>query len=141
MDDVVVFAVSLFDRAVDGIGARLTGPMSARMIVQPALAVFFALRSGIADARLGHSPYFWAIFTDARHRRALLEGGWKDVGKVYVLASILDGIYQYLVSGSVAPVDALLVAALLAIAPYLLMRGAVTRLMTWERFHVHGRTS
>jgi len=58
----------------------------------------------------------------------MLRDGWKGVGKVFVLAILLDVIYQYIVQRFVYPGEAVLVAVILAIVPYLLFRGPINRL-------------
>ena len=40
--------------------ARVSGPMKFRLVLQPAMAAFLAIRSGLADAKAGRPPYFWA---------------------------------------------------------------------------------
>jgi hypothetical protein len=59
----------------------------------------------------------------------MLRDGWKSVGKVFVLAMVLDIVFQIRVLGTVYPGEVIIVAFLLAIVPYLLLRGLVTRLM------------
>jgi hypothetical protein len=107
---------------------RVTGPMSFRLVLQPAMAAFFAIKAGLRDARLGRPLYAWTIFTDPPHRVEFLKKGWKDVGKVFVLAVVLDVIYQVIEIRWVYPVEALFVAFLLACVPYLMLRGTVNRL-------------
>src|SRR6476620_1903261 len=107
---------------------RLTGPMKFRLLLQPAMAAFFAIRSGLADARAGKPPYFWALFWDPAHRDEMLKDGWKHIGKVFILALVLDVVYQIIVLHFVYPGEAVIVAFLLAIVPYLVLRGLVTRL-------------
>jgi hypothetical protein len=58
----------------------------------------------------------------------MLKDGWKDVGKVFTLAILLDVVYQFIVARFVYPLEAIVVAFLLAIVPYLLVRGMVTRI-------------
>lgn len=43
-----------------GLTRRFGGPMSFRLILQPAMATFFAIRDGIKDARLGRPP-LWRV--------------------------------------------------------------------------------
>jgi hypothetical protein len=114
--------------------ARITGPMRFRLVLQPAMAAFFAVRSGVADARSGHTPYFATLLSDPANRVALAESGWKDVGKVFVLAIVLDAVYQFIESRHVSAVDAFMVAVVLAIVPYVVLRGLVTRLVR-RRIH------
>ena len=121
MDDI-------WARLVEDMAGRITGPMKFRLVLQPVMAAIFAIRSGLADARAGKPPYFWALFTDPSHRAEMIKDGWKSVGKVFVLALILDVVYQIIVRRFVYPGEAILTAFLLAIVPYLLLRGLVGRL-------------
>jgi hypothetical protein len=108
--------------------ARVTGPMKFRLVLQPAMALFLAIRDGLKDAREGRPAYFWALFSDRDDRWAMLKDGWKAVGKVFILAMVLDAIYQVIERRWVYPGQAVLVAIILAIIPYLLLRGPVNRI-------------
>jgi hypothetical protein len=116
-------------RVMDNMSERVTGPMHLRLILQPVMASIFAVIAGFKDAKLGKPPYFWSLAHDAGHRAYMLEDGWKSVGKVYVLAILLDVVFQVKVLGTVYPGGALFVAFVLAIVPYLILRGTVTRMM------------
>jgi hypothetical protein len=109
---------------------RVSGPMKFRLLLQPTMAALLAIRSGLKDARAGKPPYFWTIATDPTARAELLKDGWKSVGKVFVLALALDVAYQIVELHFVYPGEAVIVALLLAIVPYLVLRGLVTRLMS-----------
>jgi hypothetical protein len=50
---------------------------------------------------------------------------WKSVGNVFVIALILDSVYQFKIFGWFYPGQALLVALFLAIVPYSLLRGPI----------------
>ena len=107
---------------------RTTGPLTLRLILQPTVAAFFAIRAGLADARAGKTPYFWSLLFHPQNRPDLLRSGWKDVRKVFLLAVILDVAYEIIVFHAVYPLQALLVAAILAIVPYVLIRGITARI-------------
>ena len=107
---------------------RVSGPMHFRLLMQPFMATVFAVIAGRADAKAGKTPYFWGLLSDPAHRRDMLKDGWKDVGKVFTLAILLDVVYQFIVEKFVYPLEAITVAFLLAIVPYLLVRGVVTRI-------------
>ena len=115
-------------RFVENLNDRVTGPMKFRLLLQPAMAAFFAIRAGLSDARTGKPPFFWALVTDPSHRTDLLKDGWKSIGKVFIIALILDVIYQIIVLKFVYPGEAIYVAFVLAIVPYLILRGLTTRL-------------
>jgi hypothetical protein len=118
----------LFSRIVEDLVGRVSGPMTFRLILQPVMAAFFAIRSGLKDAKQNKPPYFWALFTDPEHRRDMMRDGWKSVGRVFILGIIMDAIYQFIVFRWFYPVEAILVAAILALVPYLLIRGPVNRI-------------
>lgn len=102
--------------------------MNFRLVLQPAMACFFAFRSGLADARVGNPPYFWALFSKPGQRGAMIKGGWKSVGRVFVLALAIDVVEQIIVLRFVYPGEAIIVAVVLAILPYVILRGIITRL-------------
>jgi hypothetical protein len=108
--------------------ARVSGPMKFRLVLQPVMAGIFAVRAGLADAKAGKPPYFWTLLSNAGERVDMIKDGWKSVGKVFVLALILDIIYQIIVIRFVYPGEVVIVAFILAIAPYLILRGLITRI-------------
>ncbi len=116
-------------RIFDNLLGRVSGPMHFRLYLQPAMAILFAIRDGRKDAREGRVPYFWSLFTQPGHRAALLREGWKSVGKVFILALVLDAIYQAIELHWFYPGEALLVAFLLAVIPYVLLRGPANRII------------
>lgn len=118
----------LLSRVVENLVGRVSGPMKFRLILQPVMAALFAIRSGLKDAKGNKPPYFWALFNNPAHRRDILRDGWKSVGRVFIFGIIMDAIYQFVVFRWFYPVEALLVAAILAIVPYLLIRGPVNRI-------------
>lgn len=121
MDD---FWARFFGDLVD----RVSGPMKFRLVLQPLMAAFFAIRSGLRDAKAGKPPYFWSLVSEPAHRADMIKDGWKSIGRVFVLALVLDVVYQIIAEHFVYPGEAITVAILLALVPYLILRGLVTRL-------------
>jgi len=117
----------IWARIAEDLGDRVGGPMSFRLVLQPIMASYFAIRSGLKDAKAGKPPYFWSLLSDPAHRREMLGDGWKSVGKVFLFAIVLDAVYQIIVLHFVYLGEALIVAFVLAIVPYLILRGLVTR--------------
>ena len=115
-------------RIMENMVDRISGPMKFRLLLQPVMASIFAILSGLKDAKLGKPPFFWGLITDPAQRVDMIKDGWKSVGKVFVLALVLDVVYQIIVERFVYPGEALIVAFVLAIVPYLILRGLVTRL-------------
>lgn len=124
MDDVLTrFVTDLF--------GRVHGPLTFRLILQPAMAILFAVRDGVRSAREGRPPYLWSLFTVPKDERwRLLQEGWKAVMKVFLLAVVLDIVYQVIVFRWVYPFESLTVAVILAFLPYLLLRGVVDRIVS-----------
>jgi hypothetical protein len=111
---------------------RVHGPLMFRFLLQPTIAVLCAIRDGVTDAREGRSPYFWAILTRPGERSRLLREGSGSVGRVLVLGTVMELIYQFIVFRWVYPGELIFVVLLLAFVPYLLARGPVNRLaQTW----------
>ena len=116
-------------RFTENIVGRVHGPMNFRMVLQPLMAVLFAWRDGRQDARDGKAAFGWALATDPSHRRDLLQNGWKSVGKIFIIALVLDAVYQYITVKFFYPGEALFVAVALALVPYLLLRGPINRVL------------
>lgn len=112
-----------------GLIARLDGPLHFRFIVQPLIATGLAFRDGFRDARKGQPPYGWKLLTDPEHRQSLLKKGWKRISKVFIVAVVLDLVYQLIALHTFRLGGALIVACLLALLPYILLRGLANRLM------------
>jgi len=119
----------LLARFTEDLIGRVSGPMKFRLLLQPTTAIILAVRDGMKDVREGRVPYFWGIFTTPAHRKQLLREGWKAVSKVFVIAVIIDAVYQIMVLRWFYPGEALITAFILAFVPYLLIRGSVNRIM------------
>ncbi len=126
MDDVLL-------RVWDNLVGRVSGPLSFRLVLQPAVAVILAIRAGVRDAKQGRPPYFWTILTNPADRPELLREGWTAIAKVFFSAVVIDFVYQLIVLRWAYPGEALLVALLLACVPYVLVRGLVDRLVRPRR--------
>ncbi|BAU65345.1 hypothetical protein STA3757_27270 [Stanieria sp. NIES-3757] len=108
---------------------RIDGPLHFRLFLQPIMATLFAFRDGRRDAKEGRDPYGWTILTNPEHRRFLLQDGWKGISKVFILALVLDFIYQFIALRSLNLMTAVIVACFLSIIPYALLRGPFNRLI------------
>jgi len=109
--------------------AQPSGPLAFRFILQPAMAAFFAIRDGLKDARADRQPYLRVILFEPSLRGAYLREGLKRVSRVIVFAFVMDAIYQYMVYRSFYPMEALVTVFVLAVLPYVLIRGPVHRIM------------
>jgi hypothetical protein len=115
-------------RFSDNLIDRVSGPMKFRLVLQPGMAAVLAIISGLKDARAGKPPYFWALLVSPGHRADMIKDGWKSVGRVFILALVLDVAYQIIVLHFVYPGEAIVIAFILAIVPYVILRGPVGRI-------------
>lgn len=121
----------LFARVWENLGARVSGPMWFRLILQPGVAIFLATRDGLKDARLGRPAYLWKVITDhGGHRRELIRDGWTSISKVFIMAVLIDAVYQFIVQRWIYPLELVTVAILLAVVPYVLVRGPLNRVVS-----------
>jgi len=123
----------MFSRGWKELIARDSGFLHIRLILQPLVATLLAIRSGLRDARTGRPLFFWAAVRDPAQRRSLSRQLWTDVGKLFLVATALDVIYQIIVFQWFYPVQTLIVAVMLAIIPYLVVRGLTNRIVTHLR--------
>ena len=125
----------LFSRFWPDIMGRITGPLTFRLIVQPLVATFLGVRAGLRDAREGNPAFFWHLFTTKQgDRPQLIRDGWKDISKLFLMALAIDVIYEIYVFHWVYPGQAVVVAIILALPAYLLVRGPTNRIARlWRR--------
>ena len=105
---------------------RLDGPLHFRFIVQPLMAIFFAIRAGLRDARINETPFLYALWRRERWRERLRQA-WLDVGKVFLVALVIDAVYQVWIQRGIFLFELLVTATLLALVPYALVRGPAAR--------------
>jgi hypothetical protein len=126
-----------FQRMWNDLTDRPSGPMAFRFILQPSMAAITAIRDGLRDARTERLPYLWTILRDPHERMARLREGLDATARIVLLGLVMDVIYQVMVFNMFYPVEALIIALLLAFLPYMLIRGLVVRV--WHARASRGR--
>ena len=91
------------DRVWRNIVARPGGPMTFRFVLQPAMAAVAALRDGVADARLGRTPYLSAILRGVEGRGSRLWEGIVSTARILILGVVMDVVYQLVFLGEFYP--------------------------------------
>ncbi|WP_457093654.1 hypothetical protein [Microvirga sp. P5_D2] len=122
------FSLEVHQRFWRDIAERPGGPMSFRFLLQPTMAIIAAIHDGIRDSRTHRTPYLRAILHDPVQRGKGLREGLLATARLVLLGIGMDAIYQWRVLGTFYPGEALLVALLLAVVPYVLLRGLVSRI-------------
>ena len=135
------FSPEVRQRAWEDLLVRPGGPMTFRFILQPSMAAIAALLDGIKDAKSGRSPYFWTVLTKPRERGGRLYEGLISTGRIILLGLCMDAIYQVVEFKTFYPVEAVIVAIVLAFVPYLLLRGPFARVVAWWRGDQHAKES
>ena len=123
MDEILSF-LKYFVQQLFG---RSSGPLNFRLVVMPTVVTLLALRADWKDAREGRPAFLGAFITDPVERRRLFRIALKDVGRVFLMAIVLDTTYQVMVYRWVYPGQLLTVAIVCAVVPYVLVRGPITR--------------
>ena len=110
---------------------RPGGPMSFRFILQPTMATIAALHDGIADARSGRRPYLHTILTDPAARAGRTMEGLYAISRIILLGFAMDAIYQWRELGTFFPAEAVVITLILAVIPYVILRGPIARIARW----------
>ena len=118
----------LLTRFWSDVVGRFHGPFSFRFVLQPLMALVFAARDGIVDARQGRPPYFWTIFTRPGERWDLLREGGKAVTRVIALGVLMDVAYQLLTFHRIYAPQLIVIVLALAFLPYVVFRGPINRI-------------
>jgi hypothetical protein len=119
---------ALLTHAWDMLMGREHGPLAFRLVLQPMVGALLAIRAGVRDAKAGRPPHGWAIATDPVHRRELLAESWHDVARLFFAAVAIDMIYELMVFHWIYLGQALIVALVVALPSYLLIRGPANRI-------------
>lgn len=117
----------LFSQGFDDLLGRAGGPLRFRLVFMPTVVVVLAIRAHLKDVRAGKPVLVGAFFTSPTERRRLLRSALRDIGRVFIVACVLDTTYQILVLRAFHPVQMLIVAVVCAVVPYVLVRGPLTR--------------
>jgi hypothetical protein len=108
---------------------RADGPLHFRLVIMPTVVSLLAIRAGLRDARQGRSTFMWTILTNPAKRLQFFRSAVRDIGRIFIVAVVLDTVYQLFVLRMFYVGEMLIVAVTCAIVPYVVIRGPVTLLM------------
>ena len=115
----------ILSRLWQNLSGRFHGPLAFRFVLQPLTAALMAFRAGVRDARTGRPAFGWAVITNPVGRRDLLLEGWREISSVFVVAVVIDLIYEAIALQRFYPGESLIVASLLALLRYPVIRGSI----------------
>ena len=118
---------------LDDMAARLTGAMSFRFILQPAVAVVLGIKDGVNDAKSGTPPFVFDLLFHPKNRQRSLKKAFHRLLVPIIVGTVLDAIAQYLIFKQIHPLPAVMVGALVIGVPYSLARGLTNRIVTASR--------
>jgi hypothetical protein len=95
------------------------------------MAALAAVPDGIRDARLGHKAFFWSALRHPEARTGRLREGLESIARVVLLGLSMDAVYQFRVLDRFYPVEALMMAVLLAVIPYFVLRWVAEHVARW----------
>ena len=125
--------VEMFTRTFENLIARDSGPFHLRLFLQPLMATILAIRAGWSDAWQGRPIFFWTLLREPTRTATMLRNLWKIAGKVFLVAVVLDVVYQLIVLRWVYPLETLIVATVLALVPCMVVRSIGNRIVTLLR--------
>ena len=125
MDAILQLLSERFQHIID----RAGGPLNFRLVVMPTVVTILAIKAYLKDVREGNPLFLGAFITSPTERRRLLRSGLKHFGRIFVVACVLDTIYQIWVLKAYYPGEMVFVAVMCAVVPYFLVRGPITRLI------------
>ncbi len=121
--------IYLFSKAFfEDIPRRLAGPGRFRFILQPSMAIFLGVLSGLADRRAGRPPYLYGVLFHRDLRRELMRSGFETVTNLVLMGILMDAVFQWIILGVSHPGAALVVGPVLIVLPYSLARALSNRL-------------
>ena len=123
MDEVI-------QKTVEGIVARLAGPMSFRFMLQPTIAVLLGIRDGRLDAKALTPPFIFDLVFKPADREKAIKSGLRTLLTPMIVGTVLDAVAQYLIFGRVRILPAMLVGMFVMGFPYSLARGISNRIAT-----------
>lgn len=125
------FSLEIQHRFWTDMFARFGGPMTFRFFLQPTMAAVAALHDGIKDAHGGHKSFFWSAWRDPSQPAGRLREGLISTARIMLLGLSMDFIYQFKELKAFYPAEAVVIALLLAVAPYFIFRWVVECVARW----------
>jgi hypothetical protein len=125
--------LDMLSRTIEELVARADGPLNFRLVVMPIMVTILAVRAHLKDVKEGKPIFLGAFVASPTERRRLFRSGLGDLGRVFIIACVLDTAYQLLVLREFHPGQMVIVAVVCAIVPYLLVRGPILRVAHFLR--------
>ncbi|MGE0024213.1 MAG: hypothetical protein AB7S70_11355 [Hyphomicrobium sp.] len=116
------FSAEVHQRFWVDLMGRADGPMTFRFFLQPAMAAIAAAHDAVKDVREGHKAFFWTALRHPTQEKGRLREGLISTTRIMLLGIGMDVIYQARVFDRFYPAEAVMIAILLAVIPYFVLR-------------------
>ncbi len=120
--------LEMLSRAVEQLRGRASDPLHLRLVMMPTVVTIIAIRAGIRDARDGQPAFLWGLITRPAQRKERLLSARSHISRIFIVACVLDTIYQVAFLRAFYPIQVFIVAIGCAILPYVLIRGPTNRI-------------
>jgi hypothetical protein len=117
-----------FEHIANNIIANITGPLSFRFILQPAVAFILGIRDGRLDTKLKKHPFIYEIITNPMNRQPTIKNALRSILISVIIGIITDMIAQHLIFNQVRILPAVVVGCLVISLPYGIARGVTNRI-------------
>jgi len=97
-------------RGIEQLRDRASAPLNFRFVLMPTFVTLLAIRAAVRDARTGAPAFLWAVLVNRRERHRLLRSAIRDIGRVFLMAIVIDALYQWVMLRDFYPVQSLIVA-------------------------------
>ena len=121
--------MSLLDSVMEGMIARVAGPMSLRFVFQPLIGLLLGVRDGMVDAKAGEPPFILDLIANKENRKKRLSSLLTSLTKTIMIAVVLDMIAQYLIFSQVRITSAIIIAVIILVVPYSIARAVTNRII------------
>jgi hypothetical protein len=122
--------MSLPGSIMEGLLARVAGPLSIRFVFQPLIGLLLGVRDGMVDAKAGKPPFILDLIANNENREEKLSSLLTSLSKTVLIAVMLDVIAQYLIFDQVRITSAVMIAIIILIVPYSIARAVTNRIIT-----------
>jgi pilus assembly protein TadC len=124
--------MDLFEEIIGRFLVRLNGPLNLRFILQPLMAIFLGIRDGVYDAKAGRPPFLCDLFETPKGRKRQIRKAFRSLLIPLALATVLDGVVQYLLFGWVRVVGAVTIGVMIMGLPYVITRAVTNWVVSWR---------
>lgn len=117
-----------WNRGIEQLFGRTDGFLVFRLFIMPVVSSIIGIRAAVRDFQEKGPALFYNFFAGHADKKRILSSGWKDVGRIIIVALVLDAVYQIITFRAFYIFQAMMIAFLCAFLPYIFFRHLTNRL-------------